>query len=170
MIHPYRMPGSDRFYLVEILELNDASRSGLIKWTHIAEWFRDAYSKRLLFRGIIYLLRISDSRISGSVVKSLRLSEHICRENNFANVAPATTMWDSVDLGVAPSREKELVFSFWNHMMVKGAKKMQQDANWESAVAIIARLMRQRPMALLQTQLIDESLSFSATGVGQNLF
>lgn len=97
--------------------------------------------------------------------------EHICRENNFANVAFVTTMWDSVDLGVATSREKELMFSFWEHMMVKGAKAMRQDAKWESAVAIVARLMRQRPMALrLQTQLIDESLSFSATDEGRNLF
>ncbi|KAK5652669.1 hypothetical protein OQA88_10263 [Cercophora sp. LCS_1] len=71
--------------------------------------------------GIIYLHDITNPRLSGSTLKTLKILEQFCGEENYPKIVFATTMWQ--DAGYAPQgqkaagrRQDELKRDFWDPM------------------------------------------------------
>ncbi|KAJ3559609.1 hypothetical protein NP233_g11224 [Leucocoprinus birnbaumii] len=96
--------------------------------------------------GILYLHRITDNRMAGSIIRSLKLFEKLCGENFYARVILTTTMWpdpdDPDELKDAEGREEELTNEYWKSMIERGTKvcRFTQDAKAMSAQDIINKI------------------------------
>jgi hypothetical protein len=84
----------------------------------------DTYKEGIHLSGIIYLHRISDLRMQGSVKKNLLIFKKLCGDDVLKNVILATIMWDRVSKhdGVAREREHKSTSEFWGWMLSQGSK------------------------------------------------
>jgi hypothetical protein len=101
--------------------------------------------------GILYVHRISDNRMQGTSLKTLRLLVNLCGVNAMSSVCLVTTMWDEVAEATGVRREAELEERFWKEMMDNGCKNRRFDNTFDSAwdsVADVVRNSSGRPLRL----------------------
>ena len=139
----------------------------------IASWLSEAYANKISLAGIVYLHRVSDTRIGGAGMKNLRMFKKLCGDNSLSNVVLATTMWSQVNPEEAVKREKELTSKsdFWKYMIDQGSQVFRQDAGQESAMAIVRSLIdRRRPITLdIQVDMVDKKMTLDQTAAGKEL-
>jgi hypothetical protein len=99
--------------------------------------------------GILYLHRITDNRISGTVVKNFDMFQKLCGENFFSRVLLTTTMWPTPEdpcyddeEAQCLRREAELKENYWKSMMDLGStthrfKPTEPDSAWNILNRII---------------------------------
>ena len=83
-------------------------------------------SKPFRIIAIIYLHRITDTRVTGTTRTNLRMLQALCGEHFYQNVVLATTMWSKASAKAyteLENRETELKQSriFWADMIAKGS-------------------------------------------------
>ena len=66
------------------------------------------YLEKIFLTGIIYLQRITDVRMQGSAVRSLRILKKLCGPKYYSNIVLATIKWDQVNYEEGEYREKQL--------------------------------------------------------------
>ncbi len=154
---------------------DDTNRSDSEVLKDVAFWLAAAYTKDTQLAGIIYLHRIIDVRMAGSMLRNLRMFHQLCGENNLNSVILATTHWKdkkgiSVAEDVGQARIDELVRTkeFWGGMVQKGSKVVRHDGSRESALKIVTDLVDRRIRVVLdiQRQLIDEQRGLNDTDAG----
>lgn len=89
------------------------------------------YANRVSINGIIYLHRISDTRIGGSTKRNIEMMKALCGEDAFSNVTIVTTMW-SHDVGSDEhvkqiNREQQLKDIYLTDMATGGAQMVRHD-------------------------------------------
>ena len=104
-----------------------------------------SYNKKKLLSGILYLHRISDNRMAGTRLKSLRVFRKLCGNDSLDKVYLTTTMWDEVESSVGERRLNELKTVYWKTIIDKGA----QIARCKSSDDSPRRLVRQIVIFLL---------------------
>src|SRR5206468_1395946 len=105
--------------------------------------------------GIIYLHRITDNRMSGSALKTLRMFQKLVGDIYLGNVILATTMWDMVTPAEGEERETLLKAQHWDQMSKFGMQIRRLNTH-TMKISIIRELMENidpRPL-LIQTQLV----------------
>ncbi|KAF7974376.1 hypothetical protein HWV62_12348 [Athelia sp. TMB] len=140
------------------------------------DWFR--YQRRILLKGILYLHRISDNRMTASALRNTDMFRHLCGNAGLANVIFVTTMWGEVveeasaeqDKGWSPleGREAELK-EFWKAMLDNGSQTARFHHTHESAWKIIDQLKGDPLPMQLQVELVDEHKPLSRTSAGTTL-
>jgi len=127
--------------------------------------------------GLIYLHRITDQRMGGSSLKSLRIFEKLCGEDNFENVALVTTMWGLLQSEEARStgekREETLkeTEEFFGKMVDKGARMTRHEGDPGAAYGIVEALASQERTVVtsIQQEMVDEHKTLEETSVGRFL-
>jgi hypothetical protein len=110
-VYAHELSSEQTVYLIDTPGFDDTHRSDAKVLREIAAWLTHSYSHKndkILLNGIIYLHRISDSRMKGSAKKNLLMFEKLCGEDALKKVILVTTMWDKVPLDEAEAREKQL--------------------------------------------------------------
>lgn len=91
--------------------------------------------------GIVYLHAINESRMTGTMLKNLRMLGHLIGYDNMENnVVLATSKWSLVeDVTVAEDRESELMrgTGYWKGFLEAGAALMRFEDSRASALEII---------------------------------
>lgn len=105
---------------------------------HLISRFR--YKNNVRLASIIYLHRISDNRMAGSVLKSLELFSKLCGQKALPSVVFATTMWNAVNEETGLRRQRELEDRFWNEMMENGCRTAHFNTTFASAWDIVGSL------------------------------
>ncbi|RMZ82460.1 hypothetical protein DV737_g1981, partial [Chaetothyriales sp. CBS 132003] len=85
----------------------------------LANFILDLYSLGQEVHGVIFIHRITDVRLSGSLIKTAQIIRHITGEKFKGRFALVTSMWDLVeDNEVAYKRESELMRhpKFWKDL------------------------------------------------------
>jgi len=82
---------------VDTPAFDDIHKSDTEILSMISDWLVTSYKGHVNLATIVYLHRISDNRMSGSVLKNLRMFTSLCGEQAMPNVILATTMWSKVD-------------------------------------------------------------------------
>jgi hypothetical protein len=151
----------------DIFDLDDPLASSL---QVLSRWLVSAYKKRVRLMGIVFLLRISDTRIHSDEIQMWRTVRGIVGESNSGAVVFATTNWDLVGVEEGLAREEQLQFIL-DKRFREGCKVMRQDRGAVSASEIVERLLSQRSYSMfaLQRQLVDEGLALGRTGAGITL-
>jgi hypothetical protein len=122
-------------------------------------------------KGIIYLHRITDPRMTGSAYRYFQMFQRLCGEHTFKNIVLVTTMWDQLTnrmVGVA--RDQELRNDFWSMMEEQGSQITKFDGSRDQAESIVLQLLGKPPITLqLQHELVDRGLPLDQTSAGQPL-
>ncbi|ORY02351.1 P-loop containing nucleoside triphosphate hydrolase protein [Clohesyomyces aquaticus] len=122
-------------------------------------------------KGIIYLHRITDTRMTGSACRYFQMFQRLCGEHTFKNIVLVTTMWDHLkDEMVGFERDQELRNDFWSVMEEKGSQITTFDGSRDQAESIVLRLLGKPPITLqLQYELVDRGLPLDRTSAGRPL-
>ncbi|KAL4887203.1 P-loop containing nucleoside triphosphate hydrolase protein [Aspergillus karnatakaensis] len=171
-VYAYDASPNRTIYLIDTAGFDDTNRTDGEVLRGIAQWLVRAYKGQILLKGIIYLHRITDTRMPGSARKNLLMFRHLCGEEALQRVVPVTTMWDKLHLNVneAARREQELVNTPdpWKQMVEMGSFCRRHDNTVESARNIVDRLASY-PHAIatdLQKQIVDQSMNLGETAAG----
>ncbi|KAG8756679.1 hypothetical protein FRC14_002835 [Serendipita sp. 396] len=168
-------PGLDDTYKADIEILAD-----------IAAFLVKVYKKNVKIDTILYLHRISDIRMSGSLLKNLKIFVSLCGIQSMPNVTIVTTMWHRVDKGEGEIREEELKRKMWFDMIEKGCQVKRFDGTYKSALCIIEPGQPETrtsgpststdPSAiqptrgpLLSSEMVDKRKKLKATAAGNEL-
>lgn len=142
-------------------------------FTSITEFLTAQYALQVPLKGILYLHKISDNRMTGSSQRYLGMLRKICGDHAFKNVVLVTTMWGLVrpeHEGVVLRREQELIGKYWQPMIDRGSSVSQFTGSTDSAFALIWELAGRNNIVLdIQRQLVDEGLRVRETAAGQQL-
>lgn len=130
------------------------------------------------FGGFVYMHKITDQRVSGSSLKSLRIFEKICGEVNFEYVVLATSMWNLLprDGGreIGENRDSALINKdeFFGKMVSGGAITMRDEGGRESAQQIISHITNSskgRVITASQRKMSSATKTLEETAVGAYL-
>ncbi|KAH7123528.1 P-loop containing nucleoside triphosphate hydrolase protein [Dendryphion nanum] len=166
-----------KVYLIDTPGFDDTQISDADILCKIASALSIYRDDNIRFAGLIYMHRITDQRVAGSSLRSLRIFEHICGEDNFSSVTLVTSMWDVLetegDREMGETREEELKSTdrFFGKMVSKGARVMRYEGNLASSQAIINQVTRQKTpiITALQREMAETGMQLGETTVGNYL-
>lgn len=168
-----RTEDGTKIYLVDTPGFDDTYRSDSEILREVALWLNKAHVSNVKLAGIIFLQRISDTRVGGSGIKNIKMFQKLCGEETLASVVLATTMWDQAGEQAAKEREKQLKKEpqLWKKMIDNGSKVYRHDNGKASALKIVKYLIaRKRPVTLdIQREMVDEEKDLVDTGAGSEL-
>ncbi|KAF5569265.1 GTP binding domain-containing protein [Fusarium pseudoanthophilum] len=170
-----------RIFLIDTPGFNDTSRSDIETLEVLATYLGASYANGVRIHGIITVYPITNNRMAGSNLRSLKILKEICGFASYSNLAIVTTMWpksqDSINKRILEDRELELLTNpdFFNDLVSKGARMFRDyDENYspaDSLQRIMDSLLRQldhgKPSVLqLQREVVDEEKSLGETAAG----
>jgi hypothetical protein len=94
---------------------------------------------------------MTDSRMSGSVLKNLHVFGGLCGMEKMPNVVLVTTFWGGVEENIGASREAELKATFWKPMLDGGCttRRFKVDGGgYVAAWNILGDLLSREPALL----------------------
>ncbi len=155
--------------LVDTPGFDDTKRSDAEILEQIVEFLCAQYELGIPLKGIIYMHRITDNKMSGSALRYFEMFMRLCGERNLENVVLLTTMWSDLrDPGKGMERERELRRDFWSTMERRGSTIRQFDGSKSMAEAFVCRLMRKQDIVLdIQEELVDQGKRLDQTKAGQ---
>lgn len=105
--------------------------------------------------GLIYIYRISDTRVGATSRRNLRMFQKLCGQDAMKNVVIVTTMWDKVTSDEGLRREQELKEkdSLFKPLVACGAEMMRHERTAKSATKVISYLLKKNPTT---TQIVRE--------------
>lgn len=164
-------------YLLDTPGFDDTNRPDSEILQEIAFYLAALYAQKIRLAGVVYLHRITDTRVSGSSLKSIRILQNLCGADAFDRVVLATNMWsvlDSMEGGheIGLQRCEELKHAeFWGEMIQKKSIMKEHDGSEVSALSIISELVDREGGAVLniQRQMVDQNLSLEETDAGRYL-
>ncbi|KAH7161706.1 hypothetical protein EDB81DRAFT_785341 [Dactylonectria macrodidyma] len=165
-------------YLVDTPGFDDTNRNDTEILKEIASWLTQTYQNKVRLRGILYLHRISDNRMTGCARRNLVMFKRLCGTDGVKSVIFLTTFWESVEYNIGEDREKTLkeTKEFWGYFVNLGAQVNRHLNNHESAISAIAefvpgrtdRSTEEMKMAI-QSEMVDSRKQLDETGAGQQL-
>ncbi|KAH6950201.1 hypothetical protein HG530_001374 [Fusarium avenaceum] len=139
----------------------------------IADYLAAQHLTGLPLRGILYLHKITENRITASSQEHLYLLRKIIGDSALTNVILVTTMWNVLrreDRQRALQREQELIDNFWGHMIDRGAYVAQFNGTPQSAYPLVHQLADQQSVVLdIQKEIVDQDRSLLETAAGATL-
>ncbi|KAI6027330.1 hypothetical protein BKA83DRAFT_22071 [Pisolithus microcarpus] len=144
--------------LIDTPGFDDTNRSDTEILRSIAAYLSNTYEQGAKLAGIIYMHRISDTRVGGTSSRNFRIFRELCGEK----VSP--------ELG--EERERELASSskFFKPILDKGARMLRHTNTRESAHAILRHLVNAQAHTLqIQHELVNEQRDLAHTSAGVEL-
>ncbi|KAF5548266.1 GTP binding domain-containing protein [Fusarium mexicanum] len=170
-----------RIFLIDTPGFNDTSRSDIETLEVLATYLGASYANGVRIHGIITLYPITNNRMAGSNLRSLRILKEICGFSSYSNLAIVTTMWpesqNSKNRRILKDRELELMTNpdFFSDLVSQGARMFRDyDENHSPANSeqrIIDTLLRQldhgkHAVLQLQREVVDEGKNLGETTAG----
>lgn len=174
---PYRRSNGQTIYLIDTPGFDDSNKGNVTVLDDIASKLCTFYDSDLLrIVGIIYFQRISDVRMAGSSLTSLRIFEKICGAECFPQITIATSFWSLLhndQLSIGEEREKTLRDddTFFGSLVKGGARMRRYADSFTSARTLVEELFENERVVVLalQKEMVDEKLALANTNVGRYL-
>lgn len=141
-------------YLIDTPGFDDTTRTDTSVLIEIATWLKKSYDDKIQLAGVVYIHRISDSRVRGSGTQNIALFKEICGAEALPCVVLATSMWDLVPREKAEQREQDLISKeeFWGGLIRHGCRVARHDNGSASAAMIIRHILSQKWPEAFQIQ------------------
>ncbi|KAF5351032.1 hypothetical protein D9756_008415 [Leucocoprinus leucothites] len=152
--------GNTNLVLVDTPGFDDTYKSDLEILKTIARWLNDvAQTKdsrargretRRRISGILYMHRITDIRMTGSIMKNFEMFQKLCGNDFFNRIILTTTMWPNEHYGFDglqelerefEAREQDLKETYWKFMTASGSKVRRFTGTPHSAQRIINEIV-----------------------------
>ena len=124
------------------------------------------YEQGIKLTGLLFLHRISDNRMSGTLQRNTQIFEMVCGPGALQNVILVTTMWNTVNIVTGSMREKELRTDFWKSMISSGSQIARFDYTYQSAWKILNKFTGDPRSLLLQREMVEERKTLAQTTAG----
>jgi hypothetical protein len=142
----------------------------------LLKWLQESYNAGQKLTAILYLHRITDTRMQGSALRNFTMFKKLCGEGCYKNVVLGTTFWeiaiDHPGYEVAESREKELIETkqFWGGMVEKGSEVVRIPDSIYISRELLCRLAKKSTVTLLaQEEIGVKGKSFDQTAASRSL-
>lgn len=176
-IHTTSLPNmSKRICLIDTPGFDDTNRSDTDVLQEIAFWLVNSYELGVRLSGIVYLHKITETRIKGSAVQGLKIFKAICGAESFHGITMATTFWDKVGTEGMQQADNNWIelqqnVKFWKELIDGGCSKQMLSASRTSAMQVVQGIARRdiRLVLKMQRQLVDEKLLIYKTDAGKEL-
>lgn len=158
--------------LIDTPGFDDTNRSDTDILKSISAYLANTYEQGARLAGIIYMHRISDTRLGGTSSRNFRIFRELCGESTLKNVLIVTNMWSEVDPELGEDRERELATNpkFFKPVVDRGARMLRNLNTRESAHAILRHLINAQAHTLqIQHELVNEHRDLSQTSAGAEL-
>ncbi|TDL17995.1 P-loop containing nucleoside triphosphate hydrolase protein [Rickenella mellea] len=159
--------------LVDTPGFGDSSMSDSEVLRLIAKYLVTSHRTGTKLSGVVYMHRISDSKVEGGTRRNFRMFQNLCGSKNLRQVVIVTTWWDKVEETLALQREHQLKESgtLFRPMLKDGATLMRHNQGYSSAKAVLDHLLSERASISLklQTQLVEEKRALPVTDAGEIL-
>lgn len=122
--------------------------------------------------GLIYMHRITDTRVGATSQRNLRMFQKLCGLDAMKNVAIVTTMWDKVaspDEGSRREKELEEKDNLFKPLVARGAKMMRHNGTSGTASNVIDYLLKQGATTTQIVREIAEKKALVDTEAGAEL-
>ncbi|KAI6030301.1 P-loop containing nucleoside triphosphate hydrolase protein [Pisolithus marmoratus] len=123
--------------------------------------------------GLIYMHRISDTRMGGAARRNLRMFHKICGQDSLKNVVIVTTMWDKVTPEEGERHEQELRSSktLFKPLLDGGAVMHRHHGTLTSALKIVDSLLNVQDHTTTQIvqELLYEQKTLEETAAGTEI-
>ncbi|KIM73935.1 hypothetical protein PILCRDRAFT_716400 [Piloderma croceum F 1598] len=156
--------------LVDTPGLGDTYKSDTETLSTIAEWLLKLFRKDVHLAAIIYLHRISDNRMTGSLLNNLKVFVGLCGQKAMPNVILATTMWSEAREATAVRREDELRSVFWRDLVADGCRIERFEDTHQSAWRIIGNISQKSSGidVIIQEEMGRDGQKANETSAGQH--
>ncbi|KAF8756751.1 50S ribosome-binding GTPase [Rhizoctonia solani] len=151
-------PGFDDTYLSE----TDILKS-------VAGFLTAAYSQQFKITGLLYLHRITDTRVGGTDMRHLNMFKELCGTDSLQNVVYVTNMWSNPPTEDEMFRENALRdgIDLFGGPLALGAQMARHYNTQESAHDIIRLLLPREPtMPKIAKEIKDENRKLEETAAG----
>ncbi|KAK3621401.1 hypothetical protein LTR56_015995 [Elasticomyces elasticus] len=160
-------------HLLDTPGFNDTYDSNQDVFLEVAHTLITAYKLGIKVTGIIYLQSMTDVRMQGSAVRSLRLLEALCGVHAYSCVSLTATHCKIVPI---QERQQKLLQlrsnpTFWGNLYEGGSSVVEFADTKKSALSIIDTLLEKGPRHTLcfQRQMVDDHLTIDDTDAGKVL-
>ena len=164
VITTHRFRHKDRtIILVDTPGFDDSQKKDTDVLKVLADWFELTYRSGVKINGIIYLHRITDDRMRGSSMRSIRMFRKLCGESFYSNLMLGTTCWSLTSEEDGAKKEKELMMdqNFWRGFISKGAQFVRIPDDGYDAKELVYDLARLEPAILqIQNEMVDQHKDF----------
>ncbi|KAJ3485316.1 hypothetical protein NLI96_g5038 [Meripilus lineatus] len=152
--------------MIDTPGFDDTTMSDTEILNKIASYLSVSYEFGYRLSGIIYMHRITDTRMTGSSLKNYFMFKNLCGERGMRNVGIITNMWGQIPQDIAEAREDQLRSEdlFFKEDIAHGALLMRHDGSLLSARGIIRHFLKLRPATLqVQHEIVVENRDVTET-------
>ncbi|KAL4063983.1 hypothetical protein V8B97DRAFT_1904501 [Scleroderma yunnanense] len=139
----------------------------------IAEFLAKQYKRgKSQLTGLIYVHRISDTRVGRTSQRNLRMFRKLCGDESLKNVVIITTMWDMITLEDGLRHEQELMSNdnLFKPLLDKGAIMMRHDRTPKSATNVIDYLLGKDATTIqIVVEIVEQGKALQDTAAGTEL-
>lgn len=164
------------FQLVDTPGFDDTNVSDTDILRILLKWLDESYNAGQKLTAILYLHRITDTRMQGSALRNFTMFKKLCGEGCYKNVVLGTTFWEvatnQLNYEVAQDRETELIENkqFWGGMVEKGSEVVRILNSSYVARELLLRLAKKSTIMLkAQEEIGIDGKSFDQTAASQSL-
>ncbi|KAJ3731661.1 hypothetical protein DFJ43DRAFT_1078436 [Lentinula guzmanii] len=158
--------------LIDTPGFDDTNRPDSEILKDIAYYICEAYQQHIQLAGVVFIHRISDSRVTGVTRRNMKMFQQLCGTDAMKNVVIVTNMWGHVDKADGELREAELRTKsiFLEEAIKNGACIIRHDNSANSARKIISELLKNDPVTLqIQREMLDQRMDVIDTAAGAEL-
>ncbi|KAG8835723.1 hypothetical protein FRC17_001514 [Serendipita sp. 399] len=162
---PFELDGRT-VYLIDTPGFDDSTKTQFDVLKDIASFLEVQYKNGVTLHGVLYLHRVSDTKMGGIARRDLRMFRQLVGSDSFSNVVIVTTMWDRIppQQGIKSVAELSTDPGLFKPMLDKGATMMHNLNVLETAQAIVRNIIQNSPLPLdIQKELVDEGKNISQT-------
>ncbi|KAL2814090.1 P-loop containing nucleoside triphosphate hydrolase protein [Aspergillus cavernicola] len=174
-VYPYELGPNETVYLIDTPGFNDTYTSDAKILLEITTWLATSYKNKIHLNGVVYLHDITQGRMYGSSLSTLKAFKELSGEDAMKRVILTTTHWDIVHPGSraqTEANERQLIETkrFWGSMIEQGSRVERHDNTKASAERLIRLIVGPSQITLaVQAQMVDQRLKLSETNAGRAL-
>lgn len=132
------------FVIVDTPGFDDTNVSDTEVMQKIIRWLTQSYQEGRKLNGVLYLHRITDTRMQGTASRNFRIFRSLCGDDFYSHVILGTSFWSTLCLvndGMAVGRRRihELIETpdFWGSMVRRGSRVTKIPETQEEARDIL---------------------------------
>ncbi|KAK4227137.1 P-loop containing nucleoside triphosphate hydrolase protein [Podospora fimiseda] len=165
--------GPRKITIVDTPGFDDTHRPDAEVFAEISEYMAIQHASGVPLKGVLYLHRITDIRMTGSAGTYLKILQQLIGEEALKNTILVTTMWNLLRdeaQRTGLNRQQELIDEFWRPLINKGAWVASFDGSPASAFQIVSQVASKQPVVLdHQREMMEEERNLEATSAGRSL-
>lgn len=164
-----------KVHLIDTPGFDDSERTDGETLQELTYWLAAAYERKIQLSGLVYLHRITDTRLQGSASQGLAIFKKMCGEENYHGIVIATTRWDEIapeQMASASKRQQDLRERAWGDIFKGGGYIVALSAARIDAMNIIRHIVckNYRLTLAFQRQIVDEERPIYETDAGKVIF